>query len=57
MSDDALNKPASHPIPDQLGVAERFQRGLRRALNTPPGPHGEIPKCPPSPKAKEWPDE
>jgi len=34
-------------IVDEPGMAERFQRGLQRALNTPPQPR--------SPKAKERP--
>jgi hypothetical protein len=36
MSDDARDKPEPSPIKDEPGMAERFQRGLRRALNTPP---------------------
>jgi hypothetical protein len=29
-------KPAMPEIADEPGMAERFQRGLQRALNTPP---------------------
>lgn len=35
-----MKKPADKQLPDQIvdepGMAERFQRGLQRALNTPP---------------------
>ena len=37
-------------IKDEPGWDERFQRGLRRALNTPPQPRGK-----PMPKPKERP--
>jgi hypothetical protein len=43
---------------DELGpqeIARRTERGLRKALNTPPRPHGKNPKSPPSPKRKERP--
>jgi hypothetical protein len=36
-------------------IARRMERGLRRALSTPPQPHGKNPKSPPPPKAKERP--
>jgi hypothetical protein len=36
-------------------IAQRMERGLKRALNTPPQPHGKNPKSPPAPKAKERP--
>ena len=32
-------------IVDEPGMAERFQRGLQRALNTPPKPHKPIGKA------------
>jgi hypothetical protein len=35
-------------------IAQRMERGLRRALNTPPQPHGKNPRTPP-PKTKERP--
>ena len=37
-------------IVDEPGMAERFQRGLQRALNTPPQPRSKS-----APKAKERP--
>src|ERR1700737_1302716 len=43
---------------DQYGDVEirrRMERGLRRALSTPPQPHGKNPKSPPPPKPKERP--
>ena len=36
-------------------IKERIERGLRRALNTPPQPHGKNPKTPPIPRSKERP--
>jgi DNA adenine methylase len=36
-------------------IAQRMERGLRRALSTPPQPHGKNPKSPPPPKPKERP--
>jgi hypothetical protein len=39
----------------QEEIARRMERGLRRALNTPPQPHGKNPNSPPAPKAKERP--
>jgi hypothetical protein len=36
-------------------IARRMERGLRRALNTPPQPHGKNPKSPPLAKLKERP--
>ena len=38
---------------DQLGddeIRRRMERGLRRALSTPPQPHGKNPQSPPDPK-------
>jgi len=35
-------KPELEPIVDEPGMAERFQRALRKALNTPPKPHKPI---------------
>jgi hypothetical protein len=44
-------KTFTHPeIVDEPGMAERFQRALRKALNTPPK-H----RTAPIPKPKEWP--
>ena len=40
---------------DQFGseeIARRMERGLRRALNTPPQPHGKNPKSPPKTKER-----
>jgi len=37
-------------VEDEPGMAERFQRGLRNLINTPPQPRKPI-----SPKAKERP--
>lgn len=48
-----MAKPPPKPIPeivDEPGMAERFQRGLQRALNTPP-----TPRKPLTPKPKERP--
>jgi hypothetical protein len=48
-----MRKPAAPPkieIIDEPGMAERFQRGLQRALNTPPQHRTK-----PTPKAKERP--
>jgi hypothetical protein len=42
--------PILPEIADEPGMAERFQRGLQRALNTPHQPHAT-----PIPKAKERP--
>jgi hypothetical protein len=36
-------------------TARRMERGLRRALSTPPQPHGRNPSTLPSPKPKERP--
>jgi hypothetical protein len=36
-------------------TARRMERGLRRALNTPPQPHGKNPKSAPLAKPKERP--
>jgi hypothetical protein len=36
-------------------IARRMERGLRRALSTPPRLHGKNPKSPPAPKPKERP--
>ena len=36
-------------------TARRMERGLRRAFNTPPQPHGKNPTSPPAPKRKERP--
>jgi hypothetical protein len=36
-------------------IARRMERGLRRALMTPPQPHGKNPNAAPSAKAKERP--
>src|ERR1700731_4897496 len=38
-----------------LTIALQIQRGLRRALSTPPQPHGKNPTTPPIPKSKERP--
>ena len=44
-------KPSELPqIADEPGMAERFQRGLRNLLNTPPQP-----RTTPAPKPKERP--
>jgi len=45
-------KPPMEPveIQDEPGMAERFQRGLRNLINTPP-----TPRKPATPKAKERP--
>lgn len=43
---------------DQLppeAIARRMERGLRRALNTPPQPHGSNPTTPPIRKAEDRP--
>jgi len=43
---------------DQYGpdeTARRMERGLRRALNTPPQPHGRNPSTPAAPKPKTRP--
>jgi hypothetical protein len=37
-SDKPPPKPAELTISDEPGMAERFQRGLQRALNTPAKP-------------------
>lgn len=42
--------PLNPEIHDEPGMAERFQRGLRNLLNTPPQP-----RKPAAPKAKERP--
>jgi len=34
-------------------TARRLERGLRRALSTPPKPHGKNPTSPPARKRKE----
>lgn len=56
MAKDHKPKPAAdHPeIVDEPGIAERFQRGLQRALNTPPQ-HRIKPTPQPTPKPKERP--
>ena len=43
MSDDQL--------PDGE-IARRMERGLRKALSTPPQPHGKNPKAPPPPRSQ-----
>jgi hypothetical protein len=51
-----MEKPADDG--DELSeteIVERMERGLRRALSTPPRPHGKNPKAPP-PKTKERPE-
>jgi hypothetical protein len=49
-----MKKPAATPpeieIVDEPGMAERFQRGLQRALNTPP-----THRTNPTPKPKDRP--
>jgi hypothetical protein len=51
MSPEDKPKADTHPeIIDELGMAERFQRGLRNLINTPPKP-----RKPASPKPKERP--
>lgn len=45
----------SPTITDEPGMADRFQRGLRRALNTPHQPQGKNPRTPPTPKPKKRP--
>lgn len=49
---DMGDKPESTPIEvnDEPGMAERFQRGLRNLINTPPKP-----RKPTSPKPKDMP--
>jgi hypothetical protein len=45
-------QPSTEPtIVDEPGMAERFQRGLQRALNTPPK-HRTKPKPTPTPKQR-----
>jgi hypothetical protein len=39
-------------LPDEE-IARRMERGLRRALSTPPQPHGKNPKSPPLYKSTE----
>jgi hypothetical protein len=56
-SDDERNRGQSYHRPevsieDEPGAEERFQRGLQRALNTPPQHRA---KLKPMPKAKERP--
>jgi hypothetical protein len=34
-------------------IARRMERGLRRALSTPPQPHGKNPRTPAKPKVKK----
>jgi hypothetical protein len=51
------NEPDPNPPRDELPeeeIARRMERGLRRALSTPPQLHGKNPKSPP-PKRKERP--
>lgn len=50
MAQDHKPKPDSVVIVDEPGMAERFQRGLQRALNTPPAHRSA-----PTPKAKPRP--
>lgn len=38
MGDSTRDKPKAPEITDEPGMAERFQRGLQRALHTPPKP-------------------
>jgi hypothetical protein len=48
-----MKRPKPPPLPeiaDEPGMAERFQRGLQRALNTPP-----THRTKPTPKPKERP--
>ena len=50
-----MKRPAKRPIEppqivDEPGIAERFQRALRKALNTPP-----MHRTAPTPKTKERP--
>jgi hypothetical protein len=40
---------------DDQEIARRMERGLRRALSTPPQPHGKNPRSAPAPKRKERP--
>jgi hypothetical protein len=40
---------------DENEIARRMERGLRRAFNMPPQPHGRNPKSPPPAKQKERP--
>jgi hypothetical protein len=48
------DKDPNDQLPNEE-IARRMERGLRRALNTPPQPHGKNPKTPPTPKGKERP--
>jgi hypothetical protein len=41
-------------LPDDE-IARRMERGLRKALSTPPQPHGKNPGSAPPPKRKERP--
>jgi hypothetical protein len=50
MAKDAPSEKPAPIITDEPGMAERFQRALRTALNTPPK-H----RAAPTPKAKERP--
>ena len=47
------SKPPEIEIADEPGMAERFQRGLQRALTTPPQQHGKNPKTPRAPTPKQ----
>jgi hypothetical protein len=47
------DKDPNDQLPNEE-IARRMERGLRRALNTPPQLHGKNPKSPP-PKGKERP--
>jgi hypothetical protein len=50
-----MSKSASDDQLPPSEIARRMERGLRRAFNTPPQPHGKNPTTPPSPKPKERP--
>jgi hypothetical protein len=54
----SYNEPMNAKIDDQYSDEEtrqRMERGLRRALSTPPQPHGKNPRSPPPLKTKERP--
>ncbi len=57
MGASSYNGPMNSKSDDQYSdeeIARRMERGLRKALNTPPQPHGKNPRSPPL-KRKERP--
>jgi hypothetical protein len=55
MTDAKSKEDKRLTVDDEPGMAERFQRGLQRALNTPHQPQGKNPTTSRSPKPTKLP--